>query len=101
MRIERIVTDPARALGRILDALSNQLTPEENFQAKYIDVSDTGTADTEFTVTHNLGVVPTIYVWNIDRAGIVYDSRRVDWTIEEIYLKCSVANAALKLLVMA
>ena len=68
-----------------------------NQLVKEISVTDTGSADTEFTVTHSLGRIPTYYWYTIDKAGIVYDSRRVDWTISLMYLKCSVANAALKL----
>jgi len=70
-----------------------------NLLAKELSVSDTGTANTEFTVTHNIGRVPSYYIWNIDKAGIVYDSRRSSWTTEEMYLKCSVANSALKILI--
>jgi len=70
-----------------------------NLLAKELSISDTGSANTEFTVSHKIGIVPSYYIWNIDKAGIVYDSRRSSWTTEEIYLKCSVANAALKILI--
>lgn len=100
MRVDLVVKDRDVSLRDILRALSNNLSAEDNFQAKIISVADTGTADVEFTVTHQLGKKPTFYIWNIDKAGIVYDSRRVDWTETAMFLKCSVANGALVLVVM-
>ena len=64
---------------------------------KEVSITDTGAVDTEFTVNHNLGRIPTYYWYTINKAGIVYDSRRADWTISLMYLKCNQANAALKL----
>ena len=61
-------------------------------------VADTGTADTEFTVAHGLGATPTGYiVVSIDKAGIVYKGSTA-WDATNMYLKCSAANAALKLI---
>jgi len=66
---------------------------------KEVSVTDTGAVDTEFTVNHNLGRIPTYYWYTINKAGIVYDSRRSEWTSTTIYLKCNVANAALKIVI--
>lgn len=100
MRLERFYRTPETAVSRILEALGNRLTFRENLQSVEIDVSDTGAVDTEFTVRHALGKIPRIYIANPDQACIVYDSRRVDWTSQEMYLKCNVANATLTLTIL-
>src|SRR4051812_18940814 len=87
-------------LRRITDILDHKVGHFDNISCKLVDVADTGTANVEFTVKHNLGRVPTIYVYNINAAGIVYDSNRLTWTDTNLTLKCSVSNAVLKLLVI-
>lgn len=80
--------------------LNGGLKVSDNFDADIVDVSDSGSADTEFTVAHDLKKVPNGFlVFNIDKGGIVYDSG-TSWTTTAIYLKCSVANAAIKVCVL-
>lgn len=100
MKLERVYHSERESISKILEALANRLTFRENLQASEVAVANTGTANTEFTVRHALGKIPRIYIWNIDQAGIVYDSRRANWTAQEMYLKCSVANAALTLTIL-
>jgi len=69
-----------------------------NQRVAQVTISDTGAANTEFAVTHNLGVVPTYYLWNINKSGVVYKGTTA-WTTTNIYLKCSVANAEVKIVV--
>lgn len=60
-------------------------------------ISDSGTVDTEFEVSHNLGRIPNGYlVTSIDVAGIIYIGTTA-WTTTAIYLKCNAANAAITL----
>jgi len=68
---------------------------------KVVVVADTGNANTEFAVPHNLGAVPTGYiVTKKDKACDVYTSTGgTAWTEENIYLKSSVANCAVSILV--
>ncbi len=62
-----------------------------------VKVVSNGTANTEFTVRHDLGRIPTKFaVVNKDKAGDVYKGSTA-WTKEAIYLKCSVASVALTL----
>jgi hypothetical protein len=71
--------------------------PGENVAGEFQVVADTGSADTEFSISHQLGTVPIGFlVLNIDAGGVVYDSGTA-WTDTTIYLKCSAANAAVKL----
>ena len=98
MKLERTVQ--ADSLKRVLQALASGLTPTDNFLVKLLGpITTPGVADTEFTVSHNLGVVPTNYIWNVDRACTVYDSRRANWTGQQLFLKCSAASATLYLIV--
>lgn len=70
-----------------------------NIDGQPIEVADTGLVDTEFTVQHNLGRIPIYYLYTIDKAGTVYDSQRSLWTSSTLRLKCSAANASLKIFV--
>lgn len=87
-------------IRHITDVLDRKVDPHDNISCKIIDVADTGSANVEFTVKHYLGRIPAVYICNIDRSGIVYDSNRSTWTDTDLTLKCSVSNAVLKLLVI-
>lgn len=66
-------------------------------RSELLSTADTGTADTEFTITHPLGRIPAGFlVTRIDKAGTVYDSG-TPWTNTTIYLKCSAASAVVTL----
>jgi hypothetical protein len=72
----------------------------ENVSGEFQVISDTGAINTEFTVAHTLGAVPIGYiVTKISKAGIIYDSGTT-WTSSNLYLKCSVANAAVSLFLL-
>ncbi len=56
-------------------------------------------ADTETSVTHSLGRVPSdIIVTYQDKAGTLYDSGTA-WTASTLYFKCDVAEVTYRLLV--
>lgn len=79
------------------DASDGSRPPALN--AIYQVVTTPGTADTEFSIAHELGRVPVAYlVVKKDRACDVY-SGATAWTSTQIYLKCSVASAAVTVLV--
>ena len=66
-------------------------------RSESVSVTDTGNADTEFSVTHHLGRVPNGYlVTRINVAGAIYESGTA-WSDATIYLKCSAADAAVTL----
>lgn len=100
MQVESRIITPEGSLTRALQALAGRLTLKENIQAKIIEIPDTGTADTEFTVNHSMGKIPTVYIYNMDRAGTVFDSQRSTWTDKIMLLKCTAANAAVVLVVL-
>ena len=66
----------------------------DNIDGNFGTVSDTGTANTEFSVTHNLNRVPIgFHVIRQNLAASFYDSGTA-WTTTQIFLKCNVANVA-------
>lgn len=97
MKLNRIYTNLNLAIQAILDAVNGKLTFEENLFVKQVTITNSGVADAINTVSHSLQFVPTGYIANIDRAGIVYDYNRSGWTSSQITVKCSVANAKIVL----
>jgi hypothetical protein len=83
----------------VLAALDRRLTFDENISCAIISLNTPSTPDMEFTVVHNLGRIPTGYIWNADGAGSLYDSRRANWTESQMFLKFSGGQTALKLIV--
>lgn len=67
---------------------------QDNIDGAWGKIADTGVADTQFTVTHNLLRVPIgFHVVRQSKAGSFYDSGTT-WTKTQIFLKCNVANVA-------
>jgi hypothetical protein len=63
-------------------------------------ITTPGAANTQFTVTHNLGRIPVGYdVKSIDAAAHIYDSNKPAWTKTQIFLKCDQATVHLVLFV--
>ena len=66
-------------------------------QSQALTVADSGSANAEFTVSHNLGRIPNGFILTkSDKACNVYDSGST-WTTSALYLKCDAANVALSL----
>lgn len=99
MQVDQSILDAKRTLRDIVQALRHRLSPEDNFQYKYLQVDDTGPADTAIPLVHKLGKIPQFYIFNLDRAGTVYDSNRAGWTTTDMEVKCSAPNAALVLVI--
>lgn len=96
--IERLFTEIIAVLnGRV--SLGDLTIGSANIEGTPVKVADTGTADVEFTINHDLGRVPILYLYNISKTGYVYDSQRNLWTTSTLRLKCSAANAVLTLFV--
>lgn len=83
----------------LIDLLNGGLRFADNFDAEIKSITTNGTANTEDAVSHSLKRVPTGYlILNRDKAGVVYDSG-TPWTATSIYLKCSVATVAVKIMI--
>lgn len=99
MKIDPVVGSVGTKITQIITALHRRLTLNDNIACAIVDVADSGTANTEFTVDHRLGYVPTVYIANVSKSGYVYDSSRATWTATQMTLKCSAANAAIRLVI--
>ncbi len=86
--------------GRVRFGPGNDGSDGENIDGQWQVISDTGTINTEFSVTHTLGSIPVGYlVTKINKGGVIYDSGTA-WTSTTIYLKCSAANATVSLFLL-
>lgn len=71
----------------------------DNIDGVLIKVPNSGTANTEFTIVHNLGRIPVGFdVKRINSASTVFDSGTA-WTKTKMFLKCSGGNAIITLFV--
>lgn len=69
----------------------------DNINGAFGTTANTGAADTEFSVTHNLNRVPVgFHVINQSKAGSFYGTPTLGthWSKTQIFLKCNVANVA-------
>lgn len=72
---------------------------DQNIYGKMVSIPDTGPANTEFVVEHNLGQVPNFYdVKSKNKAGDIYISTTA-WTTTKAYFKASVANMSIVLFI--
>lgn len=87
------------AQGRVRFGSASDADRGENISGEF-KVVTTASADTEFSVNHNLGAVPIGYlIAKINKGGVVYDSGTA-WTDSKIYLKCSAASATITLFLL-
>lgn len=100
MIIPPVYSDVAEVVKTLHKAMQRRLTLGENIQSATVSVVSPSTTNTEFTIRHALGKIPTQYIANVDVAAIVYDSRRSAWTAEEIYLKCNTATVSITVTVL-
>ena len=95
--LEKALNDYTYTLA---ETINGGLKISDNFSAYTVTQADTGGANVAFTVEHTLKRVPSGFlVVNIDKAGIIYDAGTA-WTVDKIYLKCSVANCAAKIVIL-
>lgn len=89
-------------MDNVHKALSGNLTLSENVRGAALSgIITNATANTEFAVEHNLGVIPTGYiVTKKSAAGDIYTGSTA-WTTTQIYLKCSTAAITIDLQILA
>lgn len=89
----------ADKLIHMLDDLIKKIVSIPFNRSEILEISDTGTANTEFSIAHHLIRIPKGFiVVRIDKAASVYASGTT-WTKTTIYLECSLANSSIKLCV--
>lgn len=85
----------AEKLQLMLDNTFRKVADIPFNQSESLTVTDSGSANTEFNVTHHLGRNPVGFIiTKSDKACSVYDSGTA-WTTTILYLKCDTANVAL------
>jgi hypothetical protein len=81
-------------LARVLNGLvsfGNGLS-RDNIDGEWAAVADTGAANTDFTITHNMLRIPVGWIpMNQTKSGVLYKGAAA-WTTTTITLKCNVAN---------
>ena len=83
----------------VIKILNGGILFSDNFDCKLVTYTSNATPNTEDTFAHGLGRLPVGYlVYGMDKAAIVYDGGTA-FTATNLYLKCNVATAAVKLLV--
>ena len=81
----------------LLKLLNGGLQAVDNVDSISYAIADSGAADTEIAITHDLGRVPVdVRIKVQDAASIIYDSGTT-WTITKVYIKCDTANVAMTL----
>lgn len=86
--------------GRIRFGDGTDGTQGENIRGEWQVIADTGSANTNFSVTHTLGAVPAGYiVTKISNAGVIYLGTDA-WTATTISLKSSAANSAVSIFIL-
>jgi len=84
-------------MSNLFVILARGITFQDNLECVFIDYTSNGVVNTEDTVAHTLGKIPTGFITaRIDKAGIVYDGGTT-WTKTNIYLKCSAATAVTRI----
>lgn len=79
--------------GRQSNTLSTGLATD-NIDGAFGVTSDTGLADTQFVITHNLNRIPIgFHTIKTNKACSMYASG-TGWTDTQIFLKCNVANVS-------
>lgn len=85
---------------------TSNLKPGENIFGQWLTVSDSGTVNTEFSITHSLsgesiGIIPGNYfITSISKGGVVYkDPAGTAWSTTKVYFKCTTANTAINIFI--
>jgi hypothetical protein len=96
--------DMIQALGTwsqvLKSILDGGISLNDNMDAAVVSYTSNAVADTEDTVAHTLGKIPTYFVvGDIDKGGVVYRSGTT-FTRTQIFVKCSAAGAAVKLILL-
>ena len=82
--------------------LNNGLKFSDNFNAQIVSYTSHAVADTEDTIAHTLGRVPTGYLaLHRSKAGTIYQGPATGtaWTATAIYVKSNVASTVFSLLI--
>jgi hypothetical protein len=72
----------------------------DNIDGEWASVADTGGANVDFTITHNMLRVPIGFiVMDQSKAGVIYHGS-IAWTTTTITLRCNVANDSILIFIV-
>lgn len=85
--------------------VSTQTDPGQytgNMSGQWVNVQSPVTPNTQFSVSHTLGRIPSMYFYNVDQAAIVYQLPNTGspWTTTKVFLKCNVASVNIRIFLM-
>ncbi len=78
-------------------------TNAENISGEFLSFTSDVSVDTEFSVSHSLGVIPIGYlIMYQDKAGSMYQAPTTgtNWTDSTIYLKCDVSSVTFSIFLL-
>jgi hypothetical protein len=89
-------TPPPVSPTTVVPTVNNGIGPG-NISGFWVNVTTPATANTTFTVTHNLGRIPNgILVFSVDQPGAVIQSvNKSSWTTKMAQFACNVASVSL------
>lgn len=74
---------------------------KDNMAGIWVTVADTGAANTDFALAHDIGSVPAGFILMVPpAAGFIYKGATA-WTTSNIYLRASVANQAITVFILS
>lgn len=76
-------------------------TDLENIQGKWIDYSSNGVANTDDSVTHDMGVIPVGFIVMVPPLQGAINRGSVAWTTTTVSLRCSAATQTAKIFLIA
>lgn len=76
-------------------------TYQGNAYGQWRNVTTPAGANTEFSINHDLGRVPSDYHYILEKNGVVYQlpDTGTPWTTTQIFVKCSVASSKLRIFI--
>jgi hypothetical protein len=67
-----------------------------NVQGSWQELVTPNVSGTEFTLTHNLGYIPSgMHIISLDLPAIIYASRKTSWTTKVAFFKANLASVTL------
>jgi len=94
--LKKRLEDVSRAINGAIE-FGSPAGGVKNVSGFWADTITPGVADTEFTVNHNLQYIPTgIIVFSVDKAAVIYASRKNQWTKTQAFFKANLATVNLQ-----
>lgn len=106
--VQEYLTDVVKTTGDQFDIISREINGRielVNMFITAVTVTDTGTANTDFAVTHNLGRTTVYYISNINTSPLsgnaTFYKGSTAWTDKIAYLRCTLGNLNVTFIVVA